>query len=237
MKRYAFACLMLLLATITVAAQARRYEMDMGQYNNVRVLNHIDVDIVCNSDSAGKVVFFAEDKAVPRIIFSNNSKGKLTVQTDNTIDVMQLPKVTIYVGELAQVENASDSTVTVVGNDVKVFDFKAKTSGNGRIVARGINATMVDIAVSTGHGQITAEGKCQKLSVSNVGTGEINAYGLQAVDVKCKIIGTGSVSCRVDGGKLSLNGAGTGKLYYKGKPSDVSVKRMGSLKAIPVDEQ
>ena len=45
MKRYAFACLMLLLATITVAAQARRYEMDMGQYNNVRVLNHIDVDI------------------------------------------------------------------------------------------------------------------------------------------------------------------------------------------------
>ena len=235
MKRYAFACLMLLLATITVAAQARRYEMDMGQYNNVRVLNHIDVDIVCNSDSAGKVVFF--DKAVPRIIFSNNSKGKLTVQTDNTIDVMQLPKVTVYVGELAQVENASDSTVTVVANDVKVFDFKAKTSGNGRIVARGINATMVDLAVSTGHGQITVEGKCQKLSVSNVGTGEINAYGLQAVDVKCKIIGTGSVSCRVDGGKLSLNGAGTGKLYYKGKPSDVSVKRMGSLKAIPVDEQ
>ena len=136
MKRYAFACLMLLFATITVAAQARRYEMDMGQYNNVRVLNHIDVDIVCNSDSAGKVVFFAEDKAVPRIIFSNNSKGKLTVQTDNTIDVMQLPKVTIYVGELAQVENASDSTVTVIANDVKVFDFKAKTSGNGRIVAR-----------------------------------------------------------------------------------------------------
>ena len=94
MKRYVFACLTLLLATVTVAAQARRYEMDMGQYNNVRVLNDIDVDIVCNSDSAGKVVFVAEDKAVPRIIFSNNSKGKLTVQTDNTIDVMQLPKVT-----------------------------------------------------------------------------------------------------------------------------------------------
>ena len=64
MKRYVFACLTLLLATVTVAAQARRYEMDMGQYNNVRVLNDIDVDIVCNSDSAGKVVFVAEDKAV-----------------------------------------------------------------------------------------------------------------------------------------------------------------------------
>lgn len=237
MKRYAFACLAVVLAVMSVAAQARRYEMNMGQYNNVRVLNSIDVDIVCNSDSAGKVVFFAEDKAVPRIILSNNTKGKLTVETDNTIDVIQLPKVTVYVSELAQVENAGDSTVTINAQSDKVYELKIKTSNNGRIVANGIEASVVDIAVSTGRGRITAAGKCQSLKVSNVGTGEIDAYALEATDVKAHIVGTGSVSCTVNGGSLSLRGSGSGKLYYKGKPANVSVKKIGSIKAIPVDEQ
>ncbi|MGN0213223.1 MAG: GIN domain-containing protein [Muribaculaceae bacterium] len=237
MKRYAFACLTLMLTALSVAAQGRRYEMNMGQYNNVRVLNDIDVDIVCNSDSAGKVVFFAEDKAVPRIILSNNSKGKLTVQTDNTIDVIQLPKVTVYVNELAQVENAGDSTVTIFAKSDKVYELKIKTTNNGRIVANDIEASLVELAVSTGRGHIIAAGKCQTLKVSNVGTGEINAYGLEATDVKAHILGTGSVSCLVNGGSLTLRGTGTGKLYYKGKPAEVNVKKLGSLKAIPVDEK
>ncbi|MGM9802660.1 MAG: GIN domain-containing protein [Muribaculaceae bacterium] len=236
MKRI-FLATVIALATCTVAfAQTQRYEKNLGQYNSIRVLNHLTVDIVCNPDSAGKAVFFATDKAVPRIIFSNNSKGKLTIQTDNTVDEIQLPKVKVFVGELAQVENAADSTVTVNVNHHKVNQFKAKTSGNGKLVVNDVEAVDAEASISTGHGRIYINGNCQELNISNVGTGEVHAYDMQATNVKCRIVGTGQISCRVNGGTLNLRGSGTGKLYYKGNPSDVSVKKLGSLKAIKVDE-
>ena len=236
MYRHFLILIATMMTTLASMAQVQRYEMNLGQYDNVRVLNDIAVDRVCNADSAGKVVFFAENQAVPRIILSNNTKGKLTVQTDNTIEPIKLPKVTVYVGQLSQVENASDSMVTVFTNAQKVNEIKIKTSGNGSITVNDINAVTAHVAINTGKGHITVNGKCQDLNISNVGTGEINAYDLTATNVKCRIIGTGAVSCLVNGGTLALSGSGTGKLYYKGKPSSVSVKKLGSLKAIPVDE-
>jgi len=237
MKKYILTLAVAVSWAVSAVAQVQRYEMKMGQYDNVRVLNDIDVDVVCDADSAGSVVFFAEDKAVPRIILSNNSKGKLTIQTDNTIDTIVLPRLKVFVGDLAQVENAGNGEVKVFANTRKVNELKIKTSGNGKIAVNDIDASLVEVSVNTGRGHITVQGKCQELNLSNVGTGEINAYELEAKDVKCRIVGTGTVACTVNGGALTLRGSGTGKLYYKGKPSSVSVKKLGTLKAIPADEK
>lgn len=236
MRRHITTLLLATIMPLMALAQVQRYELNLGQFDNVRVLNDIPVDIVCNADSAGKVIFFAEDKAVNRIILSNNSKGKLTIQTDNTIDPISLPKLKVFVAQLSQVENASDSSiVTTYMNALNTPELKIKTSNNGSITVKDINASIADISVNTGRGHIAVSGKCQELNLSNVGTGEIDAYALSAVNVKCRIVGTGSVSCTVDGGTLQLRGSGTGKLYYKGKPSSVSVKKLGTLKAIPMD--
>ena len=47
-------------------------------------------------------------------------------------------------------------------------------------------------------------------------------------------MGTGSMGCHVNGGELKVSGSGTGKVYYKGTPSKVTVRKLGTIKAIPM---
>ena len=50
-------------------------------------------------------------------------------------------------------------------------------------------------------------------------------------------MGTGTIGCKVNGGDLKVSGSGTGKVYYKGSPSKVTVRKLGTIKAIPMDNQ
>ena len=73
------------------------------------------------------------------------------------------------------------------------------------------------------------------LAVSILGTGVIDAKQVIAHDVRCKLTGTGTARCHVDGGELRVKGIGTGKVLYRGTPSQVKVKKMGSVKAVPIE--
>ncbi len=233
-RRIYFIIAMLAVAVSSVSAQ-HRYEKDLGAFQHIRVLDAVSVEVVCNADSAGKVVFYAHDEAVPRILFENNAKGRLTIQTDNAINPVKLPRIKVYAGDLKSVENGSDSTLVLNTNGVKFTEIKVKTSGNGMLQVNDINAVIADASINTGSGKIVLFGKCQELNASNVGKGVIDAFGLDAGKVSCRIVGTGEVSCTVNGGELSLRGSGTGKLFYKGKPSKVSVKQLGTLRAVAVE--
>lgn len=236
MKRNLLLLIMMLCVAFGSFAAVQRYEKDMGEFTHVRVLDALNVDVVCDADSAGRVVFFAEDNAVSRIIFENNSKGRLTIQADNVNNPVKLPRIKVFVKDLESVENSNDSTVTADFNNKHVLEAKIKTSGNGAIVARNIDAALVNASISTGKGRLELSGKCDKLDASNVGKGEIMAADLTATEVSSRIVGTGIVTCTVNGGELYLRGSGTGKLYYNGSPSKVTVKKLGSLKAIPLME-
>ena len=48
-------------------------------------------------------------------------------------------------------------------------------------------------------------------------------------------MGTGRIGCHVNGGDLKVSGSGTGKVYYKGKPNNVTVRKLGTIKAIPME--
>ena len=48
-------------------------------------------------------------------------------------------------------------------------------------------------------------------------------------------MGTGTIGCNVQGGELKVSGSGTGKVYYKGNPSKVTVRKLGTIKAIPME--
>ena len=104
----------------------------------------------------------------------------------------------------------------------------------GKIIARGLRASQLEMHILSGKGKIIASGKCDDLSLRLVGTGEIQADQVTATNVSCRIMGTGSIGCHVDGGQLKVNGSGTGKVYYKGTPSKVTVRKLGTIKAIPM---
>ncbi len=65
-----------LLAALTAtqgAAQApTRYELDVKDFSELKVTDGINVDYVCNPDSAGKAVFFATPDIASQILFVPN---------------------------------------------------------------------------------------------------------------------------------------------------------------------
>ncbi len=231
-----FVALLVAVATVSASAatDAQRQLVKVGEFTQLNVADNINVDYVCNADSSGLAVFTADSKMVSSVMFTNNDKGKLTIQVALDTPTKGMPTVTVYSTSLQEAKNQGDSTLRLVSL-AKSPKLKLVTTNNGRIVAHGIDVISADLNIATGHGKIITDGTCKSLKVKCVGAGEVQADKLTAVDVSCSVVGTGTVGCMVDGGALKVTGSGTGRVYYKGKPSDVTVRKLGTLKAIPLD--
>lgn len=232
-------CLFVIMLAVSVAvrsyaAELTRYELDVNDFSELKVIEGLNVDYKCVPDSAGKAVFTTTPDLASVLMLSNN-KGKLEMQiSTDGIDYKDLPVITVYSNFLTRVENSGDSTVRVL-SVAPGPQFKAKVIGNGRLVVRNVNATQVDANLSTGNGQVVLYGKCQSAKYSLTGTGSIQADDLKAVSVKCRSTGTGTIGCYVTG-DLMVVGMGSGKVYYAGHPEKITTRSVG-LKVIPLDQE
>ena len=235
MKRVLINVLVLACAVFTVTAQPTRHEVKVGNFSRLVVTADVNVDYRCNPDSAGLAVMYCEQSVADHFIFSINKNGRLNIQLDNAYQQLEyLPKVTVYSSSLEEAENASDSTLRIIGLP-RMASFKVMLIDNGKVIARGIDVSHLDLQILSGKGKIIAQGHCDDLAVRLVGTGEIQADDVRAENVTCRIMGTGRLGCNVDGGLLKVSGSGTGKVYYKGNPSKVTVRKLGTIKAIPME--
>lgn len=209
-----------------------RYELDINDFSELKVVEGINVDYECNADSAGKAVFYTTSDLASVLMFSNN-KNKLEMQiaTDG-ISYHDLPTVKVYSNFLTKIENSGDSMVRVL-SVAPGPKFKANLIGNGRIVVRNIKATQVDASINSGNGTIVVSGTCTTAKLSSVGTGSIEADGLDATDVKCILLGTGSVGCSVKQ-NLKVIGTGSGTVFYRGTP-EKTINRSLGVKIVPLD--
>ncbi len=71
--------------------------------------------------------------------------------------------------------------------------------------------------IATGNGTLVIDGSCDKANYSFMGTGVIQADGMKAEEVSVKASGTGSIGVWAEK-KLTIMGAGSTKVYYKGNP-------------------
>ncbi len=220
-KQVIASLLLYITAAVTVAAQApSRYELVVKDFTELLVLNSINVDYKCNPDSAGIAVFDATPQEASMIMFSNNGKNRLTIQlSDDARDRTELPVVTVYSNFLLQVENSADSLVRVV-SVAPGAKFKAILMGNGRLSVHEVTANQVDASIKRGNGQMVVTGRCQSANLSNTGTGSIQADELAATNVKCSVMGSGSIGCCAKE-NLSVQGMGLGNgtVFYKGTPT------------------
>lgn len=237
MKKYLLFILLFIPSVLTAFAQneLKRYELNVGPFNSLRVIDRIDVVYACNPDSAGCVVFETSPDMADMLIFKN-SKGKLTIRVaTEVVENSDLPTIYVYSEFLQYAENGSESTLRIL-SVAPISEFKLKLSDNGKIFAHGIKSTTVSINIVTGNGLIIVDGECNTAKLGNLGTGEIQADRLVAKDVECKLVGTGTVGCHA-GNKLIVKGTGTGRVYYKGKPKECKKYHIGPIKVIPLDEQ
>ncbi len=235
MRRVLISFLLAVATLLTASAQVTRHELKVGDFNRLTVVSDINVNYRCNADSAGMAVVTCSKDLLDFIMFKLSAKGRLSIQLSEFYERMEgLPTVTVYSSSIEEVENDGDSTLRVTGLP-PLKAFKARLTDNGKVIVRGVRASQLELHILSGKGKIIAQGACDDLSLRLVGTGEIQADEVEAVNVSCRIIGTGSMGCDVRGGELKVSGSGTGKVYYKGTPSKVTVRKLGTIKAIPME--
>lgn len=224
------------VCSVCVMAQEwkKQHEVSIGDFTELKVNDNINVVYSNNPDSLGKAQFMISNDKASAIIFSNNKKGVLTVQIAQEYESeTKLPTVYVYSPYLQTIKNSSDSTVRVEKMS-PCPEFKLITVGNGKIVAKEVNATKVVCEQRTGKGVIVVGGKCQSGQFKVLGSGEILADELSCANISCNILGTGTIGCNTQG-ILSVKGMGSGKVYYAGSPKEINTSQMGSIKVIPVE--
>lgn len=206
------------MALTTFAADNNRFELDVKDFSELKVTDGINVDYRCNPDSAGKAVFYAAPEVASQILFvPGTNKLEIQLAPDETGMRRSLPVVTVYSSYLTFAENSGDSTVRVL-SVAPGPKFRARVIGNGRVVVRNVKATQVDASIDTGKGSVVVYGEATSAKFTCTGTGSIQADELKASTVKCSVWGTGSIGCWAEE-TLSVMGAGSGTVYYRGKPS------------------
>jgi len=234
MKNTWISILLMTLAVLMADAQVVRHEVKVGDFTRLSLIDNIDVNYRCNPDSAGMAVVYCTQEVADHLIFSLSKNGRLSIQVDDMFEQLpHLPTITVYSSSLDEAENGGDNTLRITGLP-PLKAFKARNTDNGKLIVRGVRASQLELQILSGKGKIIADGSCDNLSLRLIGTGEIQADKVVASDVSCRIMGTGSIGCHVDGGQLKVSGSGTGKVYYKGTPSKVTVRKLGTIKAIPM---
>ena len=226
---------LVLAMSLACQAQVTRHEVKLRDFTRLSLLDDINVNYRCNADSAGLAVITCTQEVADHLIFSINNNGRLSIQVDDAFERQgNLPTITLYSKSLDEIENSGDSTLRISGLP-PMKTFKVRLTDNGKIIARGLRASKLELQILSGKGKLIADGSCDELALRLVGTGEIQADDVIATSVTCRIMGTGTIGCNVNGGELKVSGSGTGKVYYKGNPSKVTVRKLGTIKAIPME--
>ena len=234
MKKVLISLLLIVTMAVAASGQVTRPEVKVGNFTRLVVTDNVNVNYRCHADSAGLAVINCTQDIADHLIFSLNDKGRLSIQVEDEYERQgHLPTITVYSSSLGEAENAGDSTLRIAGLPA-MKAFKVRNIDNGKVIARGVRASKLELQILSGKGKISADGSCDELAIRLVGTGEIQADNVLAGTVSCRIMGTGSIGCNVNGGELKVSGSGTGKVYYKGEPSKVTVRKLGTIKAIPM---
>lgn len=235
MKKALISMILLVVASLSTSAQVSRHVIEVGDFTRLSLVDNINVVYRCLPDSAGLAVINCTPEELQGLIFSRPSSNRLNLQVDDRLEKRGgLPTLTIYSSTLEETDNAGDSTLRITKLP-PLKNFKARMIDNGKIILYNVKASKLELQILSGKGKIIADGTCDDLAVKLVGTGEIQADNVGATNVTCRIMGTGRIGCNVLGGELKVSGSGTGKVYYKGTPSKVTVRKLGTIKAIPME--
>ncbi len=231
MQKVFISFILALLSIFTANAQTETYRLNVGQFDKLLICDDVNVVYRCVPDSSGFVSYQSTKEFADAFIFSN-SKGKLKIQViTEDVDKPRLPTLYVYSDYLTWVENSSNYTVTI-HNALSVPFFTARLVGNGKIVATNIKANEIEGVLATGNGSIILSGQAPKASYKMVGTGLIQADEMECDNVKCSILGSGTIGCWALK-KLEVRGIGSTKIYYKGEPE---IKKVGGGKLYPMTE-
>ncbi len=206
------------LPSVLSAEEPTRYNLKVNDFTELKVVDDINVIYRHHPDSVGTVIFDAmPDKASALIFQPDGTKLDIQLSPEAAGQPEGLPVVTVYSSYLTKAENDGKAHLRIesVAPGAK---FRCVLVGNGRLTARNLNFTTVEASLMTGNGEIVVSGKTDLAKISSTGTGQIQADELIAKDVKCRLVGTGSIGVNASN-NLTVSGMGSGTVYYIGDPA------------------
>ena len=219
--RNLFLSVLVLSATIGAVAQTQTHDIKVDDFDNLEVLDKVNVVYVQSDKMAGHITFKAT-KAIAKEFLLNSNNGKLKIETRTDAEKADdYPTLTIYSSTLSHVYNDSECNVTIDSIHTD-GDLKVRVMGNGSITLKRAVAQNLTLNIITGKGTITCNGKCENLTATVVGKGRVNAENLVATNATCRLTGVGEIKINVHGGEIKAKGSGGGKIIYKGTPSKVA---------------
>lgn len=227
-------CLFALVAiAATAGARTNVYDLNVGDFSKLRVLDGLNVEYRANPDSAGYVRFSATPDMADAVICENKG-GTLKLQVLDALENMPgIPTVYVYSNFLSEVKNDGEGCVNVEGLS-PTASFSATQIGNGSITVSGLKCTKVSASLTTGSGTITLSGSSSEVDIKLLGTGKIDTGNLKADKVRLSSAGTGSVSCWAVH-DLNARCVGSTKIFYRPVPG-LDIKKTGGGKLIELPD-
>ena len=231
MKARLLLCLLSLL-TIMIG-KAEFVTVEVGQFEKLKINGNINVVYKNLPDSTGLARYDNRGEENPTFKFTSKGDGNLKVEpSDDNWSADDLPVLYLYSDFLSAVESYSDKAVEIL-SVAPSASFSLNQIGNGSITADNVRCNNLSASITTGNGSIFVSGSCLNANFRMVGTGLISADRLKADNIKCRILGTGSIGCWPLE-NLNITGLGTTKIYYKGKPN---IKKTGGGKLFELPEE
>ncbi|WP_405604634.1 head GIN domain-containing protein [Polaribacter sp. Asnod1-A03] len=182
-------------------------------------------DVVLIKGNEGEITIEAEENILP-YIETEVSRNTLKVKfKDNTnINTTKRMTVTIPYKSLESVSLGGSGSISCKSL-IKSNDFKVSIGGSGNIDLK-LDSGSIKASIG-GSGSIYLEGNTNEFDCSIAGSGNINAYNLETDELNANVAGSGNIKTTVSS-KIDAKVVGSGSIYYKGKPSNIKSKSVGS---------
>ncbi|WP_299048915.1 head GIN domain-containing protein [uncultured Polaribacter sp.] len=192
-------------------------------YNNIEVAGSFHVFLVKGKE--GKITIEGEENII-EYLETEVSGSTLQIKFEKGVNAQTTKKliITVPFQSLEKVSLGGSGKIKSTAV-IKASYFKTNLAGSGDIALK-VDAEEVASSIA-GSGNISLEGNTKHLVCAIAGSGDVKAYDLKTKELSVKITGSGSIKTHVTS-MIKAKIVGSGSVYYKGNPSKIDSKSVGS---------
>jgi hypothetical protein len=195
----------------------------ISDFDGVEVGGSFDVILV--KGKKRKITIKGEENII-NYIETKVRNNTLQVKYQNNINISTTKKITVTISYLDIEKISLSGSGNIVNKGVlNNSNLKVNLGGSGNITLH-IDSSEVQSSIG-GSGNIKLQGESKELECSIAGSGSIKAYELNTNILSATVTGSGSIRSTVNN-KIKAKVIGSGSVYYKGNPTYIDSKSVGS---------
>ena len=195
------------------------------EYDKINISGSFEVKLIAGKE--GNITIKGDENIIP-FLKTDVKNGVLNIKMEKNVtvkyDYKSSLEVTVPFTKIEQLTFSGSGNV--YNNDKisnKTFNFVMSGSGNATFLG---DFTSLKI-VKSGSGNLTVKGETKNLDVTTSGSGNTNLFDLNAENTSAILSGSGNINV-FSTKTIDAKTSGSGCIYYKGNPTSVDKKSVGS---------